>query len=493
MVNQQLLDYIKQQLKQGVSREQIRSSLMANGWQEADINEAFVSINSPISSTSPENIAAQQFSTISQQPERRINKTLLAIFSILGILIIGGGVFGSFYYFKETPEKVIETMRTRFAEVKALEYHGEIKAEVAIPDLLGGGSFMQPAQQTTSSKKASDFSINLNGKSDVGDLNNPKGLFVFNIKTDALKELTQRESAFGLEVRAINKVVYVKFNNLPNLGFFDLSVLSNQWIKIDTEAIKKQLDLEKFEGQKEAQKQQELTPEQAEKLRQIIAQANVFKVTEKLASEKIEGMDTHHYKFLIDKNELKKLIVDISGVVQNKTLTDKELTEFDKGLEAIGSLGGEIWIGKKDYLPYKLLFTIGIKETAEPKITGQLTTTLSFKNYNKPIQIDIPSPVKSIEEISDQLFSSTKEKARDARRQADISQIQIRLEIYYVENNSYPFSLNELSSQKDLPSMPVDPLTNQPYQYQLQLNGTDYQVCAKLESTKTQKCVTSQF
>lgn len=404
MVNQQLLDCIKQQTQQGVSQEQIRNSLVANGWQDADINEAFVSINFPMTSAPPENIVAKEFSTISQQPERRINKTLLVIISILGILIIGGGAFGYFYYFRETPEKVIEKMRTRLTEVKTLEYQGEIKAKVTTSDLLGWGNFIQPVQQVPS-KKASDFSINFNGKFDVGDLNNPKGLFSFNIKTDALKELTQGESAFGLEVRTIGKVIYVKLNNLPNLGFFDLSALSNQWIKIDAEAIKKQFGLEKFEEQiKESQKQRELTPEQVEKLKQIFAQAKVLKVTEKLASEKIEGVDTHHYKFLIDKNELKKLTVDISGVVQNKTLTDKELAELDKGLEVIDNLGGEIWIGKKDYLPHKILLTIGIKETAESKTAGQTTTTLSFKNYNKSVQIDIPSPVKSIEEILGQLF-----------------------------------------------------------------------------------------
>ena len=41
MVNQQLLDSIKQQLLQGVSREQTESSLIANGWQKDAINEAF--------------------------------------------------------------------------------------------------------------------------------------------------------------------------------------------------------------------------------------------------------------------------------------------------------------------------------------------------------------------------------------------------------------------------------------------------------------------
>ena len=41
MVNQQMLDYIKQQLQQGVSREIISNNLISQGWQQSDVNEAF--------------------------------------------------------------------------------------------------------------------------------------------------------------------------------------------------------------------------------------------------------------------------------------------------------------------------------------------------------------------------------------------------------------------------------------------------------------------
>lgn len=87
-------------------------------------------------------------------------------------------------------------------------------------------------------------------------------------------------------------------------------------------------------------------------------------------------------------------------------------------------------------------------------------------------------------------LGSAKEKARDVSRQADITQIQIGLDIYYGEHNSYPSSLSELVPEY-LSSPFVDPLTNQPYQYQLQENGTNYKICVQLESTKDQKCVTS--
>lgn len=89
------------------------------------------------------------------------------------------------------------------------------------------------------------------------------------------------------------------------------------------------------------------------------------------------------------------------------------------------------------------------------------------------------------------VFGPVSARERDKKRQADINQIRSGLELYYVKHNNYPSSLNELSSEYFL-DLPVDPLTKQSYQYQLQQNGTDYKVCAQLELTKTQKCVTSQ-
>ena len=47
MLNQQLLDYIKQQFEQGATREQIESSLLASGWQAQDIEEGFNALAIP--------------------------------------------------------------------------------------------------------------------------------------------------------------------------------------------------------------------------------------------------------------------------------------------------------------------------------------------------------------------------------------------------------------------------------------------------------------
>ncbi|MFH0755293.1 MAG: PH domain-containing protein [bacterium] len=52
MANQQLSNYVRQQLQQGKSKEEIKSELLGAGWQEADINQVF-NASTPTQSSSP--------------------------------------------------------------------------------------------------------------------------------------------------------------------------------------------------------------------------------------------------------------------------------------------------------------------------------------------------------------------------------------------------------------------------------------------------------
>ncbi len=80
-------------------------------------------------------------------------------------------------------------------------------------------------------------------------------------------------------------------------------------------------------------------------------------------------------------------------------------------------------------------------------------------------------------------------KARDARREMDITQTQLLLETYYSENEEYPLSLNQLN-----PTAPTDPKTNLPYEYQLLQDGEDYKLCIEFEKLEPKKqCINSEF
>jgi len=344
------------------------------------------------------------FSQPGVSPVKNSKKTIVTIVSIiLGLAIIGGGVFGYFYYFQyyfQSPEKIVQKMVGKMAQVKSLEYTGQITAEMKrlliIPPSL---DFQNSKEEATSTEQKTKLSIGFSGASDLHDLNNPKAMFRVDVSTDMSPE------PLGLEIRVIDKVNYLKLSNIPNLGFFSLplSFLENKWIKVDSKIMKYVLKgLE--EQSEEEQKEQELTPEEIEQIKEIVARKKIFRITEKLASEKIDGKKTYHYRFIIDKEELGQLFTEIGKVAKNKILTETELQEIQDLLQAIRMPEGEIWIGKKDLLLYKILLNLDIKETEKTKVEGNVNTSIQFKNYNKPVQIEVPASAKTIEEIIAELF-----------------------------------------------------------------------------------------
>ncbi len=121
MVDPQLLNFIKQQQQAGVSKEQIKTVLLANGWPESSIDEAVASLSIP--STPPVYTQTPQarVTPIQTLPSRSesTESPIWKIMSVLLILIIlGGGVlFVKVVFFKEAPatETSQEVMESKTA------------------------------------------------------------------------------------------------------------------------------------------------------------------------------------------------------------------------------------------------------------------------------------------------------------------------------------------------------------------------------------------
>lgn len=89
MINPQLLDYIRQQLAGGVSKEDTVKSLIANGWQVPDINEAFSSLEKAPSiplGTVPAIVPNGSVNTVWTKNIPRTNK----IFMVLSLVLVFG-------------------------------------------------------------------------------------------------------------------------------------------------------------------------------------------------------------------------------------------------------------------------------------------------------------------------------------------------------------------------------------------------------------------
>jgi hypothetical protein len=321
-------------------------------------------------------------------------KLLTAIFVII-LLVIGGSAIGYFYYFQNTPEKVLEKMVTRLSEVESFGSQGEIKFEVV-------------GEATNDLYQSSDFLINYDSQIDIKEIENIKLALSFIADFygySGLEDLSEAKEKmrFGLELRNIDKTIYFKLNELPNFGIFDLSFLAGGWFKLEVDDIAENFGFEKSQELLEGNK---LSSSQAEEIRQVFSQAEIFKVTEELAGEKIEGSNTYHYKYSINEDNLRELMIDISEIIQDEPLSEEDLAELDEAWGSTEFVGGEIWIGKKDFLPYKLFLKAEMKDEINPEVVGKMTINLMFRNYNQPVEIDVPSAI-DIKEVLNQLFSES--------------------------------------------------------------------------------------
>ena len=77
-------------------------------------------------------------------------------------------------------------------------------------------------------------------------------------------------------------------------------------------------------------------------------------------------------------------------------------------------------------------------------------------------------------------LQSSRAKARDAKRIADIGSVQQALALYYDSNNTYPDGFQALVSAGLLPALPVGP-NAEPYFYAKSADGLSYHLGATLE------------
>ncbi|MFY9461764.1 MAG: prepilin-type N-terminal cleavage/methylation domain-containing protein [Candidatus Sungiibacteriota bacterium] len=82
-------------------------------------------------------------------------------------------------------------------------------------------------------------------------------------------------------------------------------------------------------------------------------------------------------------------------------------------------------------------------------------------------------------------LNSARKKSRDARRIADVKQIQLALELSFDSSNAYPDALSTLAPTY-IPAVPNDPLGTQatpiPYKY-CKVSATSYHLGAALEES----------
>jgi hypothetical protein len=384
MINQELIKYIELQLQLGVSREQINSSLMAAGWNEQDINEAY----SFLSESAAQSVTQGETSSFTDSPKKNKKKIVGIIIGIVLFLVLAGGVSGYFFYYLN-PTRILGKTVANLQNISSLEYSGELEAKASVEQVLGEStSILAQAPFVDNSNTASlnNILVSFSGKSDTSNLEQPKIQFSFDISSDLLGEAMQ----IGLEFRFIQQKAYIQIRNMEEfLQFLGLANLNNQWVEIDMKTLQDTADIELS------------TDVNISEIGDAFADRPEFlKITEKLPTEEIDGVKTFHYAYEIDKDLLIRFVEELSS--EGKTDINFSTEDFDD----IESIKGEIWIGKKDYYPYKLTLNVMGYDTGQSGDSNQLNFTLFLKNFNQVVQIDVPSNTKTFEEILNEAMSS---------------------------------------------------------------------------------------
>lgn len=326
--------------------------------------------------------------------------------------------------------------------------------------------------------ESTDWKFNFDATGDYGDL-------TFKVNADAVHK---------------DPSYYFRINNMPGLFTAYLGDIKGKWISLDTS--KKDGDITDRnelsfipEAEKNYKKSREEFVKYLKEIVRIADEEQVFSFRNPPATDKIGGRVLYKYELVLRREAVvpfyKKLVEyakkesDQSRVVSLAYLDDPDQLEYLESPEFQTMLDQyenntklTLWVDEKGN-PARLEYYMRVIPPDDaPALKDKqvnVTFALDIKDINVPLTIEAPEGARPFEDIKKEMeegggttsaLSSSRIKSRDARRVADIKQLQVALELYYDAKTAYPATLTSLVPNY-IASVPKDPSTNVVYAYAL--------------------------
>ncbi len=425
MPDENLLKYIRNGLAQGRTEDILRPMLASAGWAQKDVDDAFVFVASgqmpaaPAAPARPTPIVQQQpnpspapseapvvaqplapSDTASLSPMRFLNGKFAGLVIFI-VCLVGVGTALAYYYAQPSlsPDQVLNKTIVAMQNVKTYSFviNGTSTIQVPTSSLALVGS--------DAGNGALFLSGSATGSMDMSDLTKLKELFNLNISAS-----TGTKPAFtgAIQYVALDNVYYVKIDSAdlgggtassPNPFSSMMQFFIGSWFKIDVAELQKtfgaSLGTSTLSG---IQSSTQLSAAKIQQIKDIAAQYPIFAVDKTLPGETISGQDTYHYSLSLNKNNLATVLGKVSPIVSGQSLSDEQIASATAAFNDITVKDFEIWIGKKDFLVYKLAGDIAIaQDQGGPADDVQLSDVNS--GYNKPVTIVAPEGAKDVVQI----------------------------------------------------------------------------------------------
>jgi len=409
--------------------------------------------------------------------------------AIAVILIIIGGVIGALYTqiwnpswnpFQPIPEIVLARMALKMKGVKTFHVDGNIETEN-----IKRTSYKYEDEENISFNKNKDsLKISLDIDKNNSESQDSHAI----VETDSHNESSygerdhSRDSSNRVEFKKIGDILYfIVIDNLEEKKVGVEDVIDSRWIKLNQEDLGDLVDLFWFNDMIDVEISKERQEELIKELIELLIRKGLCEVKEELPSEEINGQMTYHYLLALNERETKHLVSDailkiaefvsesvsISKSAQNQGHFDPgeilELSmtfaqvnmglqsEIGRFFEEMEGVDIEVWIGQRDNYLHKIRFKkerdlVDYFEKQRPEWSREeileaeksILVDINLSKFEELVEINPPEEFENLEEILSGVIEERGKDMRDSRRQSDIRQISLAMEMYYDDNSCYP-------------------------------------------------------
>jgi hypothetical protein len=294
----------------------------------------------------------------------KTNKSFL--FKILPLFFFSLFVLTSCGQPSESPESVIQKFKEQAIKVNS----GDISAEMK----------MKGEDKTD----VMDFTATADFKFDRSDQKNSKTdtKVAFNGALKAADQSLDGDVAFN--VRTVNNGYYIfldKLNSTSEQVKQIKTVLDKymgKWLRISDSFIPENL--------RQPEEKDEATLAKEEQLKRLFVDTDLFIVAKEYGVESVNGQKTYHYGIQFNENGVQDYLRKIAAL-DNREVSDDDLKEATKIISYVKS--AELWIGVKDYYPYKAVIALtgGLTEN-DTNMTVDIA--MNGSDYNNSVNITAP-------------------------------------------------------------------------------------------------------
>lgn len=453
-------------------------------------------------------------------PQRKHINTKTIIGSFLALVCVASAAGGGYWYYEKIYPK--QVLSTALASLKTMKtYHFDTTIEVHlkentarvsekitpfIPQVAGLFLNVMASQNqlpnTPTLPSADTFTARLRGDIDRNSTQDSKYDLFFTLETHDILA-----SDIELEGRGVGGVHYFQFTKLPRIpkemidaGFafpIDTESFEKKWVSFNPKTVQNSVDDymkqlssldSSFQGYFQTQdaEKKDVSGDQIARIQTLFDSAKVVTWGDDANQESVKGERTYRFKGTLDKPSLESIVTELARI-GGKDPSTKDLSDIHNAVDLLGNPEFNIWVSRDTQRVMKTTMVTSVRNpSGRAHGVSEVLLTTHLTNVDKPISITAPRGAYDFQQVLNSTFkyvvaglNDAQMRGRDARRTADIKQIQLALELYKDKNSSYPISLAALEPEY-IVLLPKDPQTKKSYTYK-RLSYTSYTLSVRLE------------